>query len=347
MMQATLSDREVLLEMCRACLRELACRLSLSPDLVIRELQTDSTTTSQPHDAPIDMSSIDPKAVSILRRSEYLGLAHVQCTDWRASSKKHGGYSILEAATNQVLWIEIRLSDDASGALFSNATVIGTLLHEVAHCLTPGRLVLGRSEEPTHKSQRGKWYEHVHHNEFYEHFGTVLAEAEKSGILVLPPTAHKFCRRSLQRFDKIEQKDGSNTQYILGRSPIFGSTVEEARRALVLYASQGLSAWDPALATPESTATTLSETTTTTTTTTTAAAAAATTKRPRRVTLCAKGANKVVMLPDLTTATLSQSAIAKFRLKKPPKSFELTNGKAVSDEELASLQDGVRLIVIV
>jgi hypothetical protein len=80
--------------------------------------------------------------------------------------------------------------------------MVATLLHELAHSITPHALVKGVVLEHSKKASR-KWRFEDHGAAFYANFARILAVAELEGIFVINGS-DKFSARSLKRFDAID-----------------------------------------------------------------------------------------------------------------------------------------------
>lgn len=115
------------------------------------------------------------------------------------------------AEVKKVLWIEVRLrhEPDAAGerAAVSVASLTATLLHELAHALTPMTLRKGVVRELGKKSSR-KFRPEMHGIAFYDSYRRVLQAAQDKRIFILPPMPDKFGATSLARFDAIDCNGG-------------------------------------------------------------------------------------------------------------------------------------------
>jgi hypothetical protein len=115
------------------------------------------------------------------------------------------------AEVKSVLWIEVRLrhEPDAEGrrAEVSVASMVATLLHELAHAATPLTLRKGVVRELGKKSSR-KFRPEFHGAASYESYRRVLQAAEEKRVFVLPAVPDKFGASSLERFDAIDCNGG-------------------------------------------------------------------------------------------------------------------------------------------
>lgn len=94
------------------------------------------------------------------------------------------------AKITKVNWISVRLvTEEEPTRNLPTSSIIATLLHELAHAITPTYLVRGVLQEygKATKSSR-KWRYENHGSEFYSNFGRILSIAEKLGIFVLKGT---------------------------------------------------------------------------------------------------------------------------------------------------------------
>ncbi len=115
------------------------------------------------------------------------------------------------AEVKKGLWIEVRLRHEPDGegqrAAVSVASLVATLLHELAHAATPMTFRKGVVRELGKKSSR-KFRPECHGAAFYESYRRVLQVAEEKRIFVLPPVPDKFGAASLARFDAIDCNGG-------------------------------------------------------------------------------------------------------------------------------------------
>lgn len=86
-----------------------------------------------------------------------------------------------EAGKWQATWVCIRVYEENTGSLLSIPTILITLLHEFAHCITPGE---------------------SHTDRFYDNYAKILRVAEQLGIFTLP-NRYKLNRHHLKRFDNM------------------------------------------------------------------------------------------------------------------------------------------------
>lgn len=94
---------------------------------------------------------------------------------------------VKKAPVKRVCWVQVRLRFNE--AFLEMKVVVPTLLHELAHCITPHIVVDGVNED--------------HGVEFYSNFKRILEVAEDELIYCLPPQRDKYSVRSLQRFDAL------------------------------------------------------------------------------------------------------------------------------------------------
>eukprot|EP01012_Entosiphon_sulcatum_P010897 TRINITY_DN1650_c0_g1_i1.p1 TRINITY_DN1650_c0_g1~~TRINITY_DN1650_c0_g1_i1.p1 ORF type:complete len:257 (+),score=29.21 TRINITY_DN1650_c0_g1_i1:40-810(+) len=111
------------------------------------------------------------------------GVTHTRVTRWKDTGTEP---RTQVAEENEILWVGICLHPPLPLACY-----ISTLLHELAHCLTP----------PERAMVEGKWVEEPHSLAFYANYRSVLQVAERLGIFVMPPKPDKYNPRNLQRFD--------------------------------------------------------------------------------------------------------------------------------------------------
>lgn len=151
-------------------------------------------------------------------RTGYLGHCHGVHREWRLVSTQRK-----QSTQNTVRAVYVRVvRDEAScecGAAYAETACgearrllpitvcIATLLHEMAHALTPGELVYsnrppdGSSGRNPARRQRIQWFFDAHSALFYENFAMLLRVAERLRVFVLPRAPDKHSMRSLRRFD--------------------------------------------------------------------------------------------------------------------------------------------------
>lgn len=145
------------------------------------------------------------------------------------------------AALLRVNWISVRVRDEDDPLRpLALTSVVATLLHELAHTLTPHALVRGVVPEHGHKRSR-KWRFEDHGPQFYANFSRILVAAEAERVFVLRGSANKFSVRSLRRFDAIDC--GSAVFDDMADTPALTGSAACAPRAqlrvLVQHASKG------------------------------------------------------------------------------------------------------------
>eukprot|EP00026_Physarum_polycephalum_P016670 Phypoly_transcript_17633.p1 GENE.Phypoly_transcript_17633~~Phypoly_transcript_17633.p1 ORF type:complete len:259 (+),score=33.70 Phypoly_transcript_17633:105-779(+) len=101
----------------------------------------------------------------------------------------------------KVMEVIICLADPKTKEIYSLERILPTLLHEFAHCITPGSYVYGHDDSGKHKR---KWNFTPHDDTFYTKFAHILDIAEKLKIYKLPPPFSKNNKISLKRFDAVD-----------------------------------------------------------------------------------------------------------------------------------------------
>ena len=96
--------------------------------------------------------------------------------------------------------IEVRLVDENNPrVLLPVSSVVFTMIHELAHSITPTVMVKGVASDSKNGKSSKHWQYDNHGPEFYESFQKLLKAAESNDIYVLPKRHF-----SLKRFDKID-----------------------------------------------------------------------------------------------------------------------------------------------
>jgi len=201
--------------------------------------------------------------------------------------------------------VELRLRD-SNGVLFKVEALLPTLLHEFAHCLTPGELHYGHNEDG--KRSR-KWHYIAHCEAFYANFAKILVLADRLDIFKLPNTPNKYSMRNLKRYDSIDVEVVPS--YAMGTSPLYA---DAARGATSLSAPGN-------------------------------AQSAAASQQPLRLTLIGGGgARKPVVLKKRTLAAVRTAAAGKFRLNSVKRVlFEW--GHPVQESDLLTMPQDACLVV--
>jgi len=153
----------------------------------------------------------------VLKRNNK-GLTFARFDHWKASVaavQDYGEHTVLVASVNEVSSVEINLTtsseEDDTQQLLPLEALLPVLLHEFAHCMTPGYQVFGRDERGRRSR---KWHCHTHSETFYDNFGRVLKVAEDLGIYTLSDSTvssggrggicSKYSLKTLKKFDSID-----------------------------------------------------------------------------------------------------------------------------------------------
>jgi len=116
------------------------------------------------HENGVEILSLDfpieeMKAKGVMEDSHYLGYCHSTHDDWELIDETHK-----IARVHAVQSVEICLQDPNTKEIYTLERILPTLLHEFAHCITPGLLVYGHDENGKHKR---KWNYDSHGDAFY------------------------------------------------------------------------------------------------------------------------------------------------------------------------------------
>jgi len=160
----------------------------------------------------LDFPILPMKALGVIEDSHYLGFCHADHEDWVLLDETHK-----MSRSNIVKSVEICLQDPTTNEIYTLERILPTLLHEFAHCITPGLLVYGHDEKGKPKR---KWGYNAHNDTFYDNFSLILDVAEKQGIYKLPTGFSKNNKISLRRFDNVDV-DGKNV--FVGQTSLFKS----------------------------------------------------------------------------------------------------------------------------
>eukprot|EP01094_Clydonella_sp_ATCC50884_P000564 TRINITY_DN1043_c0_g1_i1.p1 TRINITY_DN1043_c0_g1~~TRINITY_DN1043_c0_g1_i1.p1 ORF type:complete len:393 (+),score=101.97 TRINITY_DN1043_c0_g1_i1:163-1179(+) len=137
------------------------------------------------------------------KREQYLGHCVCKHEQWRLV-----GQDRKQSLVNRLRAVYVRVERHGSRRVLPFTVCVATLLHEMAHAITPGELVFtstppadaATGRNPT-KRRKAQWYFDAHSSRFYDNFAMLLRIAERRRLFVLPPRADKYSMRALRRFD--------------------------------------------------------------------------------------------------------------------------------------------------
>jgi len=148
---------------------------------------------------PTKRSSSDKKG------NHYLGFCQSRYTNWKTVA--NGKES--ERVIPQKIWLRL---EDEQGNLVPLRAILPTFLHELAHSITVGQVLIINGEEQND----------VHGELFYNNFAKILKLADQLDIYSLPPRFKNYALHTLKRFDAIDLLVASPT--MCGTSKKFAAT---------------------------------------------------------------------------------------------------------------------------